>query len=687
MLGQYEIVGYVGKGGMATVYRGMQKSINRTVAIKVLPRNFTHDDTFMTRFRREAALVAQLEHPHIMPIYDYGEYDDMPYIVMRYVDGGSLHERIRAGNLTFDDIVSMTTQIASALDYAHANNILHRDVKPSNVLLDSRGNAYLTDFGLARLEEGTGQLTGSNIVGTPAYIAPEQAEMGPQGPAMDIYSLGVSIFEMLTGRIPYAADTPIAQILMHVQRPVPSARIANPHLPLEADIVLRRAMAKRPTERYRTAGALAEALESALMEPHTHREPTDGDRIATPLVNPELPDIDFVVEADPRTETVERTPTPEPIPTPVVVEPVVMPHEAPTEQPARTIVQPKRSAPRGRGRWIAGLVGLAFVIAAISFFATQGGPPAATTAEPTASPAETEIPVVVPTTDEAASASVEPSSPPTEASSTQPPTTEPTPTAEPSATEVGAPTALPEVLVQNGIDMRLVPQGEFTMGSREGQQYEAPVHTVFLNDYYIDRNEVTIEAFQRCVDLGACALPTIVRSRTRSQYYGQEQFNTFPVVNITWFEAERYCEWRGSRLPTEAQWEKAARWDPQSSTAREVPWNVERELDRLFLNYGAGDTVAVGSFPEGQSAYGVNDMAGNVAEWVYDWFGEDFYQVTPFVDPVGPTEGTEKVHRGGSYANLGAELLTWARRRAVPDSRIESVGFRCAYTPGGLVLP
>ena len=264
VLGQYRIERVIGKGGMATVYQSTQVAVNRTVAIKVLPSTFMHDETFMTRFRQEAEVAAQLEHIHILPVYDFGEHDGIPYIVMRYLDGGTLRERTQQGPLDPLTTLNIIRQVAQALDYAHSRNVIHRDLKPSNIMLDSNDNAFLTDFGTAKLRDRSAQLTGSGIVGTPAYMAPEQSMPGPLSPSVDVYALGVTLFEMITGNVPYSADTPIVQILMHIQHPVPSLHEYNPSIPDVVDEVVKTAMAKKPEERYLTAVELAEALAQAI---------------------------------------------------------------------------------------------------------------------------------------------------------------------------------------------------------------------------------------------------------------------------------------------------------------------------------------------------------------------------------------------------------------------------------------
>jgi len=263
-LGAYQIETVIGKGGMATVYRGIQTAVNRVVAIKVLPSSFLHDDTFMIRFRQEAEVAARLEHIHILPVYDFGEQDGVPYIVMRYIDGGTLRERCQEGPVSTELTVRIVSQVADALDHAHARNIIHRDLKPSNVMLDAAGNAYLMDFGTAKLRDRSAQLTGSGIVGTPAYMAPEQSMPGQVTPQVDVYALGVTLFETITGHVPYSADTPIVQILMHIQHPVPSLLEYNPTVPPAVDAVVSKAMAKRPEDRFARAGDLADALRSAV---------------------------------------------------------------------------------------------------------------------------------------------------------------------------------------------------------------------------------------------------------------------------------------------------------------------------------------------------------------------------------------------------------------------------------------
>jgi tRNA A-37 threonylcarbamoyl transferase component Bud32 len=265
-LGSYIIVGELGHGGMATVYLARQPSVEREVAIKVLPAHFLQDRTFLERFTREARVVASLQHPHILPIYDFGEHEGQPYIAMACMRGGTLTDRIaQAGRgLPLDEAVRLVEQIASGLDYAHKQGIVHRDFKPGNVLMDHEGNVYLADFGIAKVAEATAQLTGSGIIGTPAYMAPEMAERGGVSHLVDIYALGVTLYQMLTGELPYDADTPMGLLMAHISKPIPDVRILRPDLPEAIQAIIERAMAKNPAHRYQTALALATDLRTVL---------------------------------------------------------------------------------------------------------------------------------------------------------------------------------------------------------------------------------------------------------------------------------------------------------------------------------------------------------------------------------------------------------------------------------------
>lgn len=263
--GPYRILEQIGVGGMATVYRAYQPSMDRDVAIKVLPHYLSEDKQFAERFQREAHAIAKLEHPHILPVHDYGEADGVTYIAMRYVQAGTLKELMSKERLSLDEINRLLGQIGSALDYAHSQGVIHRDIKPSNVLIDPQGNTYLTDFGLARMLEASQQLTASGVgLGTPAYMSPEQGQGIKVDHRSDLYSLGVMLYEMVTGRVPYQAETPMAVVLKHITDPLPLPRAVAPDVPEVIEKVILRAMAKDPAHRFQSANDLVQALNQAV---------------------------------------------------------------------------------------------------------------------------------------------------------------------------------------------------------------------------------------------------------------------------------------------------------------------------------------------------------------------------------------------------------------------------------------
>lgn len=331
ILGQYEILEEIGRGGMATVYRARQLSINRVVAVKVLPRHLLHDPGFFERFEREVDVVAHLEHPHILPIYDYGKAEDMPYIAMRYLAGGSLAQIIRRGAPRLEDLERPMTQVGQALDYAHQQGIIHRDIKPGNILLDENGNAYLSDFGIARVLGSN--LTGSAIIGTPAYMSPEQANGFPLDARSDLYSLGIVLFELITGREPYQAETPMALLLKHINEPIPPVSLFRQGVPREVEMVIARATAKDPNQRYASAGEMARAFSEALGRLR-NASPAAGPMVVedSPTLRPDAP---------PR-QTPYPTPPPTPYSTPYGGQPTPYPPQTPygTQTPYPTPYPP-----------------------------------------------------------------------------------------------------------------------------------------------------------------------------------------------------------------------------------------------------------------------------------------------------------------------------------------------------------
>ncbi len=295
MIGRYEIRGEIGRGGMATVVKGYDPQFDREVAIKILPKELLHNQMFRARFEREARVVANLEHPAIVPVYDFGEQDGQPYLVMRLMSGGSLRDRIDAQKkFSIAEIVEIFAVLAPALDYAHQQGIIHRDLKPGNILFDQHGRPYLSDFGIAKLAEAGATLTGDSTIGTPAYMSPEQVRGDPDlDGRSDLYSLGIILFEMLTGRLPFEANSPTGQMMKHLTAPIPDVRELDENLPPDVQWVIERILAKSREERFESAQALVDELRSISRSGHvtgafaalTSRKPPASAR-RTPAVAP-----------------------------------------------------------------------------------------------------------------------------------------------------------------------------------------------------------------------------------------------------------------------------------------------------------------------------------------------------------------------------------------------------------------
>lgn len=266
ILGRYRIVELLGRGGMAVVYKAYQESLDRYVAIKLMHGFLAADEEFLRRFQREARNVAALRHPNIVQVHDFDRDGDDYFMVMENIDGPTLKARLeelaqRNQRLPREEAISIVRDLGRALEYAHSRGMVHRDIKPANIMLDSSGRVVLTDFGIAKMVTGTQLTATGSMVGTPAYMAPEQG-LGQAGDhRADIYSLGVVLYQLLLGDLPYQADTPLAVILMHVNDPLPEPRAVAPDLPVGLERVLQRALAKVPTERYQSVGEMLDHLD------------------------------------------------------------------------------------------------------------------------------------------------------------------------------------------------------------------------------------------------------------------------------------------------------------------------------------------------------------------------------------------------------------------------------------------
>ncbi len=625
-LDRYQILELLGEGGMATVYKAYDTRLEREVALKVIRREaFPPDEMEMLlrRFEREAKLLGRLSHPNIVGVIDYGEYEGLPYLVMVYVPGGTLKQRL-GKPMPWREAAQLILPIARALEYVHDHNIINRDVKPSNILMTEKGQPMLSDFGLVKLfgdkpkgQETTGLTTSGSGIGTPDYMAPEQWT-GEATALSDLYSLGVVFYEMVTGHRPFTADTPAGILLKQATEALPLPKQYVPDLPQDVESVLLKVLARQPGNRYPDLRTFANELEDLLAGREVSAATIKTERLREQM-----------------TGKVERIPTP-----------------PPTAQP---VARRKRTLPvLLAGCGLLALLGLAggvwLITANPGIF---GMVLAAATATQTLAPSATATEVILPT-----------------------PTIQPTGT----ATEALLPTETPipqEIKDSRNITMLLVPGGEFTMGSDDtGDVASRPAHTVNVEAFYIDKYEVTNEMYDACVYTVKCRRPLQPGSVTRPTYFSSPVFANYPVIYVDWKMAKSYCEWRGARLPTEAEWEKAAR----STDARLYPWGSDK-ADCSFANiFGCvGDTTPVDQHTKGQSIYGIFGLAGNVWEWTSTLF--DTYPYNSTDGREEPKAFGERVARGGSWHLLGGgNVRSDTRLKLDPAYAGAYVGFRCALT-------
>ncbi len=719
--GKYRIEAEIGRGGFGIVYRAVDSTLDRSIALKILDPMLSRDGKWVRQFRQEARVMAQLDHPHIVPIHETGEEGGRVYIAMKYIEGGSLADRIRQGPISWDATVRIVREIASALDFAHQRQIIHRDLKPGNILLGPNGSV-LTDFGFARLigDNSMSLSLSGGVVGTPAYIAPEIWEGKTVTAQVDIYALGCIVYEMVMGQILFAGDSAPAIMLSHFKPPVWPETWPQV-VPAGLQEVLQVALSREPGGRYGQAGEMVhelvrltsdtlrepyQALEKAVAtaeweqaihyagvvrarNPHyrdvqaleekailgrerSQREAwarqwqqqaeaaltkgdKDGARMAARRWQEMVPDDNrpqiFLADLERIDTDLKQS------------ESVQIPKASPTgnsdPQATKLSMGSVKKTPPGRSRetkpvpsrtrnpkaWVMGIVVGVVVLALIAV--------ALITAV-----ALNELGYI---------SSPMPTNPmPTNPMPTNPMPTNPMPTNTPV-------TGVTKERTIDGMIMIYVPSNTFGMGSySSGQSDERPHHAVTLDSFWIDRTEVTNAMYSACVAAGQCE---------ESEYADDSAYNgdNYPVVGVSWYDAQDYCQWVGGQLPTEAQWEYAAR----GTDGRLYPWGEETPTcERAQFNGCGGRTVAVGNLPAGNSWVEVADMAGNVWEWVADWYDSDYYDTSPSENPTGPTSGDYKVLRGGSWNSSPVYLRVAYRNYNNPGSRYADIGFRCVVPPG-----
>ncbi|MCM2533462.1 Stk1 family PASTA domain-containing Ser/Thr kinase [Neobacillus pocheonensis] len=263
--GRYKILDMIGGGGMANVYLAHDMILDRDVAVKMLRLDFANDDEFIRRFHREAQSATSLNHPNIVNIYDVGEENELYYIVMEYVDGQTLKQYIQQNSqLRVEEAIGIMRQLTSAISDAHQNHIIHRDIKPHNILVDHNGNVKITDFGIAMALSATSITQTNSVLGSVHYLSPEQARGGMANKKSDIYSLGIVMFELLTGRLPFSGESAVSIALKHLQSETPSVRRWNPNIPQSVENIVLKATAKDPFHRYNSVDEMEEDLRTAL---------------------------------------------------------------------------------------------------------------------------------------------------------------------------------------------------------------------------------------------------------------------------------------------------------------------------------------------------------------------------------------------------------------------------------------
>lgn len=667
---RYRIVKLLAQGGFGTLYRAWDINLSRPCVVK---ENLASTQDAQRQFLREAKILANLSHENLPRVTDYFLIQNQgQYLVMDFVEGQDLDKILedRGGPLPEERVLSWCGQICDALSYLHSQKppVIHRDIKPANIRITPEGKAVLVDFGIAKVYDPQSKTTQGAQAVSPGYSPYEQYGKGKTDARTDIYALGATTYALLT------AQEPVESIQRVVKDPLLPARQLNPNLSMRTSAALMRAMQLDPSQRFQTAA-------------------------------------DFKLAITP--------------PAPVQAPPPVSTRSQSQNQPAAGYAG-RSSPPWG---WMAAVGILSLVVLILIGQIVLGRSSSIvdvnTQAQhnPTSTGAISATSVVIPASISGATAS---------------PTGEVSPTLTPivyfvqsgdTCSEIaeafgvrvkdivsqneglapdcavlyaGQPLLIPQVdgpigtprffksptaaeaqVTQvssaDGMHLIYVPAGEFRMGAdetdAEAAEVERPAHAVYLSAYWIDQTEVTNAMYQRCVEDGGCKPPQNSFSKTREQYFGNPAFAEYPVIYVSWADADAYCRWADRRLPSEAEWEKAAR----GLDKRIFPWGDAPPGVRL-ANFGEnlGDTSQVGSFPTGASPFGVLDMAGNVAEWVSDWFGADFYTISPYRDPKGPKTGDFRMIRGGSWFNAARGLRTTARLWNYPDLISETIGFRCA---------
>ena len=639
---RYRLDSLLGQGGMSTVYKAFDQNLKRQVAIKFIHSHLSQDAEFVGRFEQEATAVANLRHPNIYQIYDSSREGQVYYMVMEYVPGTTLEEEIsrrakEQRRFSLDETLNIMIPTCKAVHYAHEQGMIHRDLKPSNIMIDERGVPILMDFGVAKLlDQGGNAYTATGVtLGTGAYMAPEQATGGTPDPKMDIYSMGVILFELLAGEQPFYSDSVLTLMMKHINEPVPNLRLTRNHLPEIIIQIAEKALEKRPEKRYQTAEEMANDL-SVLIHGSSGKIPTvtpeiepesapeeDGELLSTmplptpsdghPIVSPPSHINDTI--SDPILPVMETGVMPEP------VEPLAPPTQTPTGSSSKITGAIPAAGTSGRGA-IYGVIGTLIVlaIAAGAYFFWPD------------SDANELAQTDVPATSESSADTGEP-------------------------TQADESTAIPivesAVTLPSSLNMVEIPAGNYTVGVSEPSSEQAAAQEISLDNFWIDQYETTNAAYE--VYLGSIAGVEPPASWVNGEYPAGE--GDHPVMGLTFEEAAAYCQAQLKQLPTEAQWEVAAR----GLDGRLYPWGDEAN----GIDLPRSGSYPIGSQAKNISPFGVYDMSGNVWEWVDS--------------PYDSVPNGQQVLRGGQFG-----LIRDSAYRLIGDPNQPSIfrtaGVRCAAT-------
>jgi len=633
--GSYRIEKELGHGAFGEVYLATYLPLDILRAIKVVQKGrglgSTEFELYRDRFRVEARLGASLHHPNIIRVLQFEEVNNKLFLIMDYAPNGSLADQIRQAQETevpiqLEKALKWMRQAASGLGELHIHDYIHRDVKPSNILLDAGENACIADLGLVQLP--TSRLGGSSLnlnhPGTPEYMPVEQQPGNnmPLRVSADVYALGCVFFELLTGKQYY--HRPEGATVRSIRKEVPAW----------LDEIVTKALRLHSKDRFQNMEEFLKSLENGESKTKKEYKQAKQDLV---FANPRRKFIILgtaivgliiigLVMSNLWIKIYRTTGK------------VVSEISTPVINHKNTMSIPELTSTS----WLGGLLGPGTQVSTKSISLTQ---------EPTQTSLLGDL--------------LGPGTP------IPAPTNTPVPTRTPELT-IGSSTISPI----DGMKLMYVPAGEFLMGSTDGvgDPDEHPQHSVYLDSFWIDTTEVTNSMYSKCVQVKACIEPSHKSaSETRPSYYGNPLYDDYPVIFVKWDQANNYCKWAGRSLPSEAQWEKAAR----GTDGQIFPWG-DQIPDASLANNNQQNTTKVGSFKAGASPYGALDMAGNVWELVMDWYDESFYQISPRSNPQGPDTGYYHVIRGGAWNfNLSIDRTTNRAGMALSDNNYYT-GFRCS---------